>query len=182
MGFAMRLTNKWWVSNSRLVTLAIVSAIWVASCSNSTTAPCPGAGGTYILRQTVTETINAVTSRVCSRAFQLSVDPAYYAGGSQRCIAVSGRSETGGMVIGDLRWQDSRIDLDLVLNDGVQRNFRQSIAANRCCEHIEFVVNGCTDYVFIVYLRGVDAQFLANGGSFTEEIATPFTLTVERPQ
>jgi hypothetical protein len=86
------------------------------------------------------------------------------------------------MIIADLKWQDSRVDLDLVLNDGAQTNFRQSIAANRCCEHVEFFVNGCTDYVFVVYLRGVDPVFVANGGMFTGEMSTAYTLTVERPQ
>ena len=84
------------------------------------------------------------------------------------------------MVIGELTWQDSRIDLDLVLNDGLRTNFRQSIAANRCCERVESFVNGCTDYAFVIYLRGVDPVFLANGGRFTGEVSTAFTLTVER--
>ena len=31
-------------------------------------------------------------------------------------------------------------------------------------------------------MRGVDPQFLANGGAFTGEVSTPFTLAIERPK
>ena len=86
------------------------------------------------------------------------------------------------MITARLTWQDLRLDLDLVLNDGVRTNFRQSIAANRCCETVEFAVNAGTPYIFVVYLRGVDPQFLANGGTFTGEVSTAFTLAVERPK
>jgi cobalamin biosynthesis Mg chelatase CobN len=92
------------------------------------------------------------------------------------------RSVTAGIITARLTWQQIRLDLDLVLNNGAGMNFRQSIAANRCCETVEFFVNGGTDYAFVVYLRGVDPQFLANGGIYTGEVATPFTLEVERPE
>ena len=45
-----------------------------------------------------------------------------------------------------------------------------------------FVVNGGASYVFVVYLRGIDPVFVANGGKFAGEIATEFTLEVERPE
>jgi len=141
-----------------------------------------GASGTQIVRETLVGTVSAVTSTMCSEAFRLSVDPSYYLGGTQRCEEFPRSSATAGTVTARLTWQDPRIDLDLVLNDGVRTNFRQSIAANRCCETIEFFVNGGTSYRLVVYLRGVDPQFLANGGTFTGEVATRFTLSVERPQ
>jgi hypothetical protein len=119
---------------------------------------------------------------MCSGAFKASVDASYFLGGTGKCMEFSRRSGTAGIVSGRLTWQDKRIDLDLVLNDGVGSNYRQSIAANRCCETVEFFVNGGTDYVFVVYLRGVDPQFLANGGVFAGEVVTPFTLEIERPQ
>jgi hypothetical protein len=48
------------------------------------------------------------------------------------------------------------IDLDLVLNDSLDRNYRQSIAANRAGEAVDFFVNAGTRCIFIIYLRGVD--------------------------
>jgi hypothetical protein len=48
------------------------------------------------------------------------------------------------------------IDLDLVLNDSLGTNYRQSIAANRAGEAVDFFVNSGTRYIFIMYLRGVD--------------------------
>lgn len=134
------------------------------------------------MREALAGAISTLTSPVCSNGFRASVDASYYLGGTQRCAEFRRRSGTAGIITARLTWQDRRIDLDLVLNDGLGMNFRQSIAANRCCETIEFFVNGGTDYVFIVYLRGVDPQFLANGGVFSGNVETPFTLEVERPE
>jgi hypothetical protein len=106
----------------------------------------------------------------------------YFLNGTQRCADFSRHSETAGIITARLTWRDPRIDLDLVLNDGTGLNFRQSIAANRCCETVEFFVNGGTDYRFIVYLRGVDPIFLTNGGVFSGQVATDFTLEIERPE
>ena len=138
--------------------------------------------GTQLIRETLSGTISAVVSPACSTTFEQSVHPDYYSGGLRRCVEFSHRSETSGMIIAELRWEDRRIDLDMVLNDGAGSNFRQSIAANRAGERVEFFVNGGTRYVFVIYLRGVDPIFLANGGRFAGEITTPFTLTVERPR
>jgi hypothetical protein len=110
------------------------------------------------------------------------VDGAYYAGGTQKCVEFARASTTGGEIIARLTWEDVRLDLDLVLNDTVATNYRQSIAANRCCETINFVINAGTKYSFVIYLRGVDPQFLANGGRFSGDILTPFTLVIERPK
>jgi hypothetical protein len=150
----------------------------LGACGGSPEAP----SGTRIARETLTGTIGAATSPTCSNAFRASVDPSYYLEGTQRCAEFRRRSDTAGIVTGRLTWQDRRIDLDLVLNDGVGMNFRQSIAANRCCETIEFFVNRGTDYVFVVYLRGVDPVFLATGGVFSGDVVTPFTLEIERPE
>jgi hypothetical protein len=136
---------------------------------------------TRIVRETLTGDINA-TSPTCSQSFRSSVDASYFSGGTQRCVEFARRSSTAGIITARLTWQNARIDLDLVLNNGAGMNFRQSIAANRCCETIEFFVNGGTDYAFVIYLRGVDAQFLANGGDFSGPVMTPFTLEVERPE
>ena len=156
-----------------------IAASILASACGSATAPAPP---TQIVQETLTGTINAGLSSTCSSAFRLSVDASYYAGGSQRCAEYARTSRSAGKITARLTWQDPRIDLDLVLNDGVRTNFSQSIAANRCCETIEFFVNAGTGYAFVVYLRGVDPQFLANGGTFTGEVSTPFTLAVERPE
>jgi hypothetical protein len=153
-------------------------SLLLPSCG-SPAAPEPS--GTQLVRETLTGTINASTSPACSSAFQRSVDPGYFAGGLQRCAEFARSSATGGVITARLTWQDPRIDLDLVLNDGAGSNFRQSIAANRCCETIEFTINAGTKYAFVIYLRGVDAQFLANGGTFSGQVSTPFTLEVERP-
>lgn len=161
--------------------LLLLSACGGSSPSGSPPAPTPIPSGTQLVRETLTGTVDAVASAGCSPAFQQSVDASYYMGGSQRCAEFPRFSTTAGMIIARLTWQDPRIDLDLVLNDGVRSNFRQSIAANRCCETVEFVVNGGTNYIFVVYLRGIDPQFLANGGKFTGDVSTTFTLTVERP-
>jgi hypothetical protein len=137
---------------------------------------------TGIVRERLTGRIGAETSPVCSDTFKDSVHPNYYFGGTQRCVEFARRSVSTGQVIARLTWQDVRIDLDLVLNDGKGSNFRQSIAANRCCETVEFVLNGGTDYVFVVYLRGVDELYRSRGGTFAGEVATPFTLEIERPR
>jgi hypothetical protein len=162
----------------RLSVLIAGAAIVVSACEGSPEA----LTGTHMVRETVQGAISAVTSPICSGAFRSSVDASYYAGGTQRCAEFPRNSATAGIITLRLTWQDSRLDLDLVLNDGLRTNFRQSIAAGRCCETIEFFVNGGTDYVFVVYLRGVDPQFLANGGTFTGDAATSFTLEIERPQ
>jgi hypothetical protein len=162
----------------RLPIIVAGLSLLLPSCG-SPAAPEPS--GTHPVRETLTGTIGVVSSTACSAAFQRSVDPGYYAGGTQRCVEFPRSSATGGVISARLTWQDPRIDLDLVLNDGAGSNFRQSIAANRCCETIEFVVNGGTSYAFVIYLRGVDAQFLANGGTFSGQVSTPFTLEVERP-
>jgi hypothetical protein len=153
-------------------------SIALGACGGSPDAP----SGTHIVREALVGTISVSTSPMCSNAFRMSVDPAYYLGVTQLCAELRRRSRTAGIITARLSWQDRRVDLDLVLNDGVAVNFRQSIAANRCCETFEFFVNGGTDYVFIVYLRGADPQFLANGGVFSGEVATAFTLEVERPE
>jgi hypothetical protein len=153
-------------------------SITLGACGESPNAP----SGTDIVREALSGNISAIASPTCSNAFRTAVDPSYYVGGSQRCAEFRRRSGSSGTINARLTWQDPRIDLDLVLNDGSGTNFRQSIAANRCCETIEFFVNDRTEYVFIVYLRGVDPQFMANGGVFSGEVATPFTLEVERPE
>ena len=149
-----------------------------ASRENTPTTPT----GTHIVRETLTGTIATLTSPVCSEAFRLSVDASYYLGGTQRCAEFRRRSSTAGIITAALTWEDRRIDLDLVLNDTMWTNYRQSIAANRGSERVEFFVNGGTDYMFVVYLRGLDGIFLANGGIFTGPVATAFTLSVERPE
>ena len=164
----------------RLFTAAAGLSLLLSWSCGSRSAPEPS--GTHPVRETLTGTLNSQSSAVCSNTFQQSVDPSYYAGGTQRCAEFPRMSSTGGGVSARLTWQDPRLDLDLVLNDGAGRNFRQSIAANRCCETIDFVINAGTRYAFVVYLRGVDPQFLANGGVFTGAISTAFTLEVERPE
>ena len=47
---------------------------------------------------------------------------------------------------------------------------------------VDFFVNAGTRYIFIIYLRGVDPVFLANGGQFTGEVSTTFALAIERPK
>jgi hypothetical protein len=95
---------------------------------------------------------------------------------------VARRSTTAGVIVASLAWTDPRIDLDLVLNNGTGTNFRQSIAANRAGERVEFFVNAGTDYIFIAYLRGVDGQFLVNGGIYNGAPTTMYTLNIERPE
>jgi hypothetical protein len=135
--------------------------------------------GTQLVRETPSGTMSATASPECSSAFQRSVDASYYRGGTQRCAEFQRFSHTAGTISAVLTWADRRIDLDLVLNDGSGTNFRQSIAANRSSERIEFFVNPGTPYVFVVYLRGVDPL---SGGRLTGEVSTAFTLTVERPE
>jgi hypothetical protein len=142
----------------------------------------PPQSGTRLVRETLTGSISATTSSACSQTFRASVDASYFLGGTGRCVEFARRSTTAGVIIARLTWQDVRLDLDLVLNNGAGTNFRQSIAANRCCESFEFFVNAGTDYTFITYLRGVDAQFVANGGVYTGAVTTPFTLEIERPE
>jgi hypothetical protein len=152
----------------------------LASCGGSSTDSYTSP--TQIVRETLTGTISAVSSPTCSQAFQASVDASYYQGGLQRCAEFPYTSTTAGLISGRLTWQNLRIDLDLVLNDSLGTNYRQSIAANRSGETVDFFVNAGTRYIFIIYLRGVDPVFLSNGGVFTGEVATPFTLAIERPR
>jgi len=164
----------------------LLATLGIAACDD-TPVPgpdpvTPGPSGTQIVRETLEGTASATASTPCSEAFRLSVDASYFLGGSGRCVEFPRTSATAGIITARLTWQDPRIDLDLVLNDGVRTNYRQSIAANRCCENVEFFVNGGTSYQFVIYVRGVDPQFLANGGAFTGDVTTPFTLAVERPQ
>jgi hypothetical protein len=168
---------------------AAMLVLSLAACGSETpTSPEPtpsgpaAPSGTRIVRETATGVIGATTSPVCSQSFISSVDASYFAGGTGRCAEIARRSTTAGIIIASLGWDDRRIDLDLVLNNGAGMNFRQSIAANRTGERVEFFVNAGTDYVFIAYLRGVDGQFLANGGTFTGPLATGYTLTIERPE
>jgi hypothetical protein len=163
----------------RPVIVAIVSC-FVAACGSSATTTEPT--GTVLVRETLSGSISAAASPACAGTFQRSVDASYYAGGTQKCQEFPRASDTGGMVTARLTWLDPRLDLDLVLNDTAGTNYRQSIAANRCCETVEFVINPGTRYSFVVYLRGVDPQFLANGGTFSGDISTAFTLVVERPK
>jgi len=163
----------------KTTTRITIAASILASACGSATAPAPP---TQMIQETLTGTINASLSPTCSSAFRLSVDASYYAGGTQRCAEYVRSSSTAGKITARLTWQDLRLDLDLVLNDTVRTNFSQSIAANRGGETIEFTLNAGTTYIFVVYLRGVDPQFLANGGTFTGEVSTPFTLAIERPR
>jgi hypothetical protein len=137
--------------------------------------------GTRLVREAISGEINAA-SPACSQTFRASVDASYFAGGTGRCVEVVRRSTTAGNIVALLAWSDPRIDLDLVLNNGAGTNFRQSIAANRSGERVEFFVNAGTDYIFIAYLRGVDGQFLVNGGVYTGPPTTMFTLNIERPE
>jgi hypothetical protein len=153
----------------------------VASCGSSTPGePDSAPLASDIVRETVGGTISAAVSPACSQAFQRSVDPAYYSAGTQRCVEFVYTATLGGPVGARLTWSDVRLDLDLVLNDTVAGNYQQSIAANRCCETVQTVLRPGAKYAFIVYLRGVDPQFVANGGRFSGEVSTPFTLAVER--
>ena len=142
----------------------------------------PPQTGTRLVRETVTGSISATASPACSQTFIASIDASYFAGGTGRCAEVARRSATAGVIIASLTWADPRIDLDLVLNNGAGSNFRQSIAANRGGERVEFFVNGGTDYIFVAYLRGVDGQFLVNGGIFSGPVTTAYTLQIERPE
>ncbi len=174
-----------------LAAVLALSLLAFAACEDTrdpptapATTPPPSSGaptGTAIIREMVDGTIGAVKSPECSAAFVASVDASYYAGGLQRCAEFERQSTTADIITARLTWIDRRIDLDLVLNDGVGVNYRQSIAANRSNERLEFWVNGGTSYVFVVYLRGVDPVFLTNGGVFTGEVATPFAIEIERP-
>ena len=171
-------------------TWILVTVMWMAgslaACSNTPAAPSPAPApppsGTRLVRETLNSSVS-LSSPACSDSFRRSVDESYFAGGSQKCAEFARHSSTAGEIVATLRWPvGSHIDLDLVLNDGAGSNFRQSIAANRVSESVRFVVNGGTSYVFVVYLRGIDPVFLANGGKFAGEVATEFTLEVERPE
>jgi hypothetical protein len=174
----LRMEPKHFVRPFPAVAAALLLA--ASACGDSSTPPAPT--GTTLVRESLSGTISANASPSCSAAFRSSVDPAYFLGGSQRCMEFSRTSTSGGTITARLEWSDRRIDLDMVLNDGKGQNYRQSIAANRANETVEFVVNPGTSYAFVVYLRGVDSQFVANGGQFAGEVMTPFTLAVERPE
>lgn len=74
--------------------LVVGASLLLCACGSS-----PGTlSGTHVIRETLTGTINAVTSPVCSDAFRLSVDPSYYAGGTRRCQEFRYRSTTAGMI------------------------------------------------------------------------------------
>jgi hypothetical protein len=170
--------------------LAAIVVLALAACDESTpTAPdttrppdsSPQQQGTRLVREAVTGVINTA-SPACSQTFTASVDASYFAGGTGRCVEVARRSTTAGVIVASLAWGDPRIDLDLVLNNGAGTNFRQSIAANRAGERVEFFVNAGTDYIFIAYLRGVDGQFLVNGGIYNGPPTTMYTLNIERPE
>ena len=169
------------------IVIAALILLFAACDTDSPTAPDPTPGGspqtgTRLVRETISGSISATASSTCSESFRLSVDASYFLGGTGRCAEVARRSTTAGIIIAALSWEDRRIDLDLVLNNGAGTNFRQSIAANRSGEQVEFFVNGGTDYVFVAYLRGVDGQFLANGGLFTGPVTTSYALQIERPE
>ena len=176
---------------ARPTMLAVAVVMTVAGCDDSTPTPTSPDGarppdssppqGTRLVREAVSGTIST-DSPACSQTFRSSVDASYFSGGTGRCIEVARRSTTAGVIVASLSWTDLRIDLDLVLNNGAGSNFRQSIAANRGGERVEFFVNAGTDYIFIAYLRGVDGQFLVNGGIFTGPPTTRYTLNIERPE
>jgi hypothetical protein len=166
---------------------ALILSLAACDGKTPTTPPAPtpeppAQTGTRLVREVVSGTINGTTAPACSQTFRSSVDASYFLGGTGRCAEAARRSATAGVIVATLTWEDRRLDLDLVLNNGAGMNFRQSIAANRGGERVEFFVNGGTDYVFVAYLRGVDGQFLVNGGTFTGVVATPYTLTIERPE
>jgi hypothetical protein len=161
------------------IAMITAAALAFSSCGSDSNPTTPS--GTHIVRETVTGTIST-TSPACSVAFQRSVDPGYYAGGMKVCVEIPRASSTAGMILAVLDWDDSRIDLDLVLNDGQGMNYKQSIAAGARPARLEAFVNGGTRYVFVAYLRGVDPGFLANGGVFTGPVSTAYTLTIERPE
>ena len=173
----------------RATMLAAAVVMALATCSGSTpTSPegpqppaDPPPQGTRLVREAVSGIIST-DSPACSQTFRTSVDASYFNGGTGRCVEVARRSTTAGVIIASLSWTDRRIDLDLVLNNGAGSNFRQSIAANRSGERVEFFVNAGTDYIFVAYLRGVDGQFLVNGGIYTGAPTTEYTLNIERPE
>jgi hypothetical protein len=173
----------------RATALAATVVMVFAACDESTPTspegPPPSGGsppqGTRLVREAVSGIIST-DSPACSQTFRSSVDASYFAGGTGRCVEVARRSTTAGVIIASLSWTDRRIDLDLVLNNGAGSNFRQSIAANRSGERVEFFVNPGTDYIFVAYLRGVDGQFLVNGGIYNGLPTTEYTLNIERPE
>jgi len=174
---------------ARITMLAAAVLVAVTACDEDTpTAPdttrppdSTPSQGTRLVREAVSGVISTA-SPACSQTFRASVDASYFAGGTGRCVEVARRSTTAGIIVASLAWTDPRIDLDLVLNNGAGTNFRQSIAANRSGERVEFFVNAGTDYIFIAYLRGVDGQFLVNGGIYNGPPTTTYALDIERPE
>src|SRR5262245_43385642 len=156
----------------------IGASVILSSCSTSPTDPYEPP----ILQETFSDSINAMTSAPCPTSFVRSVHPDYYRQGTGRCVEFRQTSATAGTVRATLTWPDRRLDLDLVLNDGVGTNFALGIGGNKGSERIEAFVNANTTYVFIVHLQGIDTFFLAGGGVFSGDVATPFSIAVERPR
>lgn len=161
--------------------LAVAVSLLAWACGSSTPTEPPGTPlASDIVRETLTGSISATGSPACSSAFQQSVDASYFNGGTGRCVEFTYTTALGGPVNARLTWADVRLDLDMVLNDTVADNYQQSMAANRCCETVQTTLRAGAKYAFVIYLRGVDAQFLANGGKFGGEMTTAFSLAVER--
>jgi hypothetical protein len=166
------------------LTITAAFALMACACDDAPGTPASptDAYEPPIVQETFAGTISALTSTTCSSAFVRSVHPRYYQEGTDRCLEFRLASRTAGVVKAALSWADRRLDLDVVLNDGVATNFAQGIGGNKGIERVESFVNAGTTYVLIVRLQGVDAFFLANGGTFSGEVATPFTISVERPR
>jgi hypothetical protein len=158
--------------------VARTGSVTVADQAVFVSQPAP----TGVIIERLTGTISADSSPLCSESFIQSVHPTYYFGGTQRCLEFPRRSVSGGSIRARLFEGDSRLDLDLVLNNGKGSNFRQATGGNKSGESLEFTLGGATDYAFVIYLYGVDAFFLANGGTFSGEVMTSFTLEIERPR
>jgi hypothetical protein len=165
-----------------MMTAGLALAICACDESSSTMTSPTDAYEPPIVHDTFSGTISALTSATCSPAFVRSVHPSYYQQGTDRCMEFSRTSTTAGIVKAVLSWPDWHVDLDLVLNDGVGSNFAQGIGGNKGGERVESFVNAGTTYRFIVHLQGVDTFFLAGGGKFPGEVASPFTISVERPR
>ena len=164
--------------------------VWTGACSSAMdgegtpTSP-SGNSPAYeppILQDSMSGRISAVGSAPCPNAFARSVHPNYYTQGTGRCVVFQRTSVTAGIVKAALTWPDHRVDIDLVLNDGVGTNFAQAIGGNICCHRLEAFVNAGTTYSFIVHLQGIDTFFTAGGGVYSGEVATTFTIDVERPR
>src|SRR5205823_2323731 len=100
--------------------------------------------------------------------FRRAIDPTYYLAGTHHCVEISRHSDTAGLISAGLTWDERRLNLDLILMDASGVNFRQSTSANTTADGVQFFVNACTDYVFVVYLSGID-EFINRGAPFTGE-------------